>query len=382
MFVIALGTQGSGSTWCFNVIRDLLAKDRPDSVSLFAAEAVTLLRNVPPGTRNVVVKAHHLDAEMLTLAVLFQAKIVITTRDPRDSLVSLRERFGFGLHDSIRDLTRSAATLFMLETQLTSADAYNMTLRLIYEERFMDRSSTIAEIASFLNISIDPENLEEIFERLTVDKIERKIDRLKSIGKMDDLGYDDESHLHPFHVGDGESGKWEQRLSTDDQQAVMGAVGGDLLQSFPASSVEWSAKLFHYYDLRSGTAHEFLECDGEGQRLIWGPYLHLRTGRWQVTPRLQIEDSGHPITIRVEIFIPVPERDILALRVLNLPASTPERLVMEFDHHDHLEPLELRVSSISDHRTGRVAFSGADLKWLGPSERQHQLAARPVGEVS
>ncbi len=379
MIVIALGTHGSGSTWCFNAIRALLAEGCPDAVSLFAADTATLLRNVPPGTRNVVVKAHHLDTEMLTLAVLSKAKIVITIRDPRDSLISLRERFGSSLHETIKDLSLAAATLSMLEKHLLTVDSSESILRLIYEERFMDEYHTVERIASFLNIQVDSEKIRAIFEQLTPDKVGRKVDRLIAQGKMDGLGHDDESHLHPAHLGDGESGKWEQRLSIDDQQAVMGALGGDLLTSAPAYSIDWSAKLFNYSDARSGTPHELVDCDGEDRILIWGPYQHLRTGRWQVTPRLSIEDAYHPITIKVDIYIPVPGRETLALRVLNLPASTPERLVMEFDHHDHLEPIELRISSICDHRSGRIAFGGADLKWLGPSERLQRFAGRPVG---
>ena len=60
MLVITLGTVASGSTWVFNAVRALLTETNPDAVSLSARDAVDLLRNVPLGCRDVVVKSHSL----------------------------------------------------------------------------------------------------------------------------------------------------------------------------------------------------------------------------------------------------------------------------------------------------------------------------------
>lgn len=371
MLVITLGTIASGSTWAFNVVRALFAQSRPNAVSLSAGDASDLFNNVPAGSHDVIVKAHYLDRWLLTLASLFEAKIVVTTRDPRDSLVSQRERFGATLQEAIRDLSRSSATLAMIDGSLP-------LLNLRYEDRFMDDVTTVERIASFLELPVGKAERDLIFDENRPEAVARKVDRWLSLGKLKALGFDETSHWHEGHVGDGECGKWRQRLAPDDQEAVIGALGSDLSHFEPPKSIFWSPKLFTYFDERSGADTETFECRGEEQPFFWGPYQHLPAGRWRIAPRIELEGQDCPITVRIDTFIPVPGRDVIALRIINLPAASPERLVMEFDHHDHLEPLELRLSAIADGRCGRIRFRGADLSWLGPSERAATLAARPV----
>ena len=371
MLVIALGTIASGSTWAFNVARGVFARVRPQAVSLSVGHASDLLANISPDFRDVIVKAHFLDNWLLTLAALFQAKVIVTTRDPRDSLVSQRERFGATLHEAVTDLTRSAATLATLHESVP-------VLRLRYEDGFMNRPETVERIAAFLELPIDRGEAGCIFDEYRAENVTRAVDRWQSTGKLKETGYEAATHWHEGHVGDCVSGKWRQRLRSDDQEAVMGAVGSDLLDSAIPEEIYWSPKLFTYFDERSGSSAEMLNCNGEEQALLWGPYQHLPTGHWRISPQITLDTPAQPLSIRVDTFIPVQGREVLALRVINLPASSPERLVMEFDHYNHLDPIELRISSIGDCRQGRITFRGAELKRLGPSERTECLAARPV----
>ena len=371
MLAITLGTPASGTTWVFNVVRALFAQVLPHAVSLSTAEASDLFDNVPGGSRDIIVKAHSLDAGLLTLASLFQAKVILTTRDPRDSLVSQRERFGATLHEAVRDLSRSSATISMLDDSVPC-------LRLRYEDHFTDKSATVAHIAQFLGFQIGTSTIDDIYRQFRPENVTRALDRLSSRGDLKTFGFDASSHWHPGHVGDGESGKWQHRLPPEDQEAVIGAVGSDLHDNAATRCVHWSAKLFTYHDGRSAAANEMLACEGDDRALLWGPYQHLPSGRWQVSPQIRLRDLDRTISIKTDVFIPVTGRDQLSLRVLNLPAASPERMIMEFDHHNHAEPVELRISSIADGRTANVEFAGADLTWLGPSERSSIMMARPV----
>jgi len=373
MLAITLGTIASGSTWVFNVVRSLFAHARPDAVSLSAAEATSLLAQVPPGCRNILLKAHYTDSQLLTLAALFPAKTIVTTRDPRDSFVSQRERFGASLNEAISDLTRTSATFAMLHE-----NAPTMLLR--YEDGFTDDPRTIEKIASFLEFEIGAAEMRRIFDQYRPEKVARSVDRSHAAGRLRTTGFDQATHWHQGHVGDRQSGKWRQRLQPEDQEAVMGAIGSDLHDLSPAKSVYWSPKLFTYFDGRAGSPEEIIECMGEECALIWGPYQYLPAGRWQITPKISLETSATPVSIRVDTFIPVEGREILALRTVNIPNSSPDRLVMEFDHHNHLEPVELRISSIADGRRALIKFSGAELERLGPSERVESTSARLIGE--
>jgi hypothetical protein len=372
MLAITLGTPASGSTWVFNVVRALFAIARPAAMSLAAGDAADILNNIPIGTEDAIVKAHYLDRAMLTLASLFDAKIIVTTRDPRDSVVSQRERFGASLNDAMADLTRSFSSIAMLDPSVAA-----LTLR--YEDRFMDTGDTIADIAHFLSVSVSRLEIDRILKELRPERVTRKIDRWLPSAKTRNRDYDSESHWHAGHVGDGESGKWQQRLEPDAQGAVMGALRPHMSGDWREGIVEWSSKLFHRDERCSGIE---LECEGEERGLIWGPYLHLPAGRWRVTPRIESCSPSQPISIRVDTFIPVAGREVIALRVVNLPVSSEERMIMEFDHYNHLEPVEIRIASIADGRRGRIMFSGVELRWLGKSERLDFLRAAPVNPAA
>jgi len=371
MLIIALGSIASGSTWAFNVARLLLKNARSNTHSLSSAEAIELLNNIPSGPGDVLVKAHWIDQPFVSLASLSHARIIITTRDPRDSFVSHRERFGAALQEAVRDLSRTSATLGMLP--LTAR-----TLWLKYEDGFTDDPETVARIASFLDLNLDGAILRSIYDELRPERVARAIDRAVARGSMEEHGFDDSTHWHLSHVGDGGCGKWRHRLQPDDQEAVIGALGTDFSTGETSPTIFWSPKLFTYYDERAGTSEEWLSCNGEEQPLIWGPYLHLVAGRWQIRPLVRLEDEDQPVTIRVDTFIPVPGRDVLALRAVSLPVTSPDRLTMEFDHHDHMDPIELRISSIGDRRIGSLRFSGVELTRLGPSERRQRIIARPI----
>lgn len=373
MLVITLGTIASGSTWLFNVVRALMAEAHPEALSLSAGDAGDLLNNVPPGTHDLVLKAHSLDDGILTMASLFDAKIIVTTRDPRDSFVSHRERFGASLHEAAADLTRASATL-----QRLPADA--QILRLRYEDRFMDDPATIPAVSQFLGLPCSEALARHIFDRLRPEALTRKIDSWRPFGRFRQSGFEQATHWHPGHIGDGESGKWQRCLEPDEHEALLSALGSDLSRTDCPATIEWSPKLFTYYDERSATSSERLDCDGSARALVWGPYMHLPVGRWQVRPRVALKSLDQPVSLRIDIYLPSSPREQVALRVVNLPTAD-ERLTMEFDHFNHLEAVEMRISSLAERRCSQCEFKGAELTWLGPSERADVFNSRPVAVV-
>ena len=105
MLIITLGTQASASTWAFNVVRQLLAIHHPASISGYAEQGLELVRQLQAGAPHAVFKAHTLDLIMFNLVVATQAKVIVTSRDPRDVLVSPQERFGLELGVTARNLS-------------------------------------------------------------------------------------------------------------------------------------------------------------------------------------------------------------------------------------------------------------------------------------
>jgi hypothetical protein len=269
----------------------------------------------------------------------------------------------------VRDLGRSSATLAMIDKTIP-------LLALRYENRFMDRDETVAEIARFLEIPLSESERSAIYKTHLPENVSRRIDRWLSLGKL--AGFEENSHWHAGHVGDGECGKWHERLSQEDEASVMGAVGSDLSEFAIPHTLYWSPKLFTYHDDRPGGASERLDCKGEAQSLLWGPYQYLPAGRWRVSPRIALAPEGGSLSVRMDTFIPIAGRETVALRIVNLPVASPERLAMEFDHYDHMQDVEFRLSAVADGRNGTIEFGGVDLTWLGPSERSTMLTAKPV----
>ena len=372
MFVVTLGIPASGSTWVFNAVRALLAYARPAAESLSADHAAHLLDNVSLDARDVVVKAHSLDAPFLRLISLLDAKLIVSTRDPRDSLVSMIDRFSLGVREVMADLTRSFTSLAMLPP-----GDDRLTLR--YEDGFTDDPQTIAAIARYLELDVPDDIVNAIHQQLRPgavrEQIAAMIEAQPGLAPVHDVA----TQWHPNHLSDGLIGKWRDRLSPQVQQAV-----SDCLQPFSVpgawkrQALHWSSLLFIRDDNDQSETGADLICDGTERLLVFGPYLYLPPGRWRMTPLVELAKGSKPLTLKADVFIPAPGRDMLQLRTLMLPAKSPERMTLEFDHVDHLEPLEVRISSVRDGRTGRLRFEGAELSWIGPSEAPRTGEAVPV----
>ena len=216
MLFIAFGTHRSGSTWIFNAIRLLAMRARlPLAVSLYSDSGSEILRNIPSGTQNVVVKVHRTDHILMTLASLVETKIIISMRDPRDSVVSLFERFSISTREAVAWLSASFASLASLPT---TADR----LVLHYEDRFTDNEATISTIAKFVGLNVSDDETGAIFDALRGDMVQQYIESWlnASLPAKRPRDFDPATQWHPGHVGDGRIGKWEERLQLEVSQAV------------------------------------------------------------------------------------------------------------------------------------------------------------------
>jgi hypothetical protein len=99
MIVFLAGMPRSGSTFSFNVVRELLARrgtiyQEPISSAVSAVER-------SGSASHVLFKAHNTDDVTLRLIELGAVKVVCTVRRPEDAIASWMEAFGFQLDESI-----------------------------------------------------------------------------------------------------------------------------------------------------------------------------------------------------------------------------------------------------------------------------------------
>jgi hypothetical protein len=102
MIVFIAGMQRSGSTFSFNIVRELLEKRGPTS-----KEDSTEIQNIlarSTGAEHILFKGHIANDMTLQLVRLGAIKTICTIRKPEDAIASWMQTFGFGLEKSIEDM--------------------------------------------------------------------------------------------------------------------------------------------------------------------------------------------------------------------------------------------------------------------------------------
>ena len=353
MLVITLGTQASGSTWVFNVVRALFACVGEYIFSSSADDGLDALDRMPIYPDHVILKSHSMDQRFLRIARLARAKLIVSTRDPLDSVVSQKERFGHSSKLAAVDLTRSFATIESLPSGL---DRLNFR----YEDSYTTKRRTIFEIAGFLGLRVTRDQSERIFRALEPGAVKAIVQALEADpAQRRDPG----AYWHPNHVGDGRVGKWRDRLVAATQSMVSGCLTPLASpELWKHEAIRWSADLFSYGNEKDEPQIVELECEGDSRILVFGPYLHLPCGRWRATPLVEPTAGGCGPRITADVYLPNSGRESLASREARAPD-----LSLRFDHHDHFQPVEVRLASVAGSKGG-IRFSGCELNWLGPPE--------------
>jgi hypothetical protein len=358
VLVITFGTPASGSTWIYNAVRDILIRSGIHVAHVSEEGGVDMLDNLPLDACDVLLKCHAMDQRLIRIANIAGAKIIVSRRDARDSIVSQSERFGLSPAIAAIDLSRSLTTLAMIPDHLSRLD-------MDYEDRFMDRPETIDMLAEFLGVEISPADRAEIFEDLLPEVVRAKIAaRMAAASPGTGVTHDPVTHWHPDHIGDGRIGKWRERLSVDVQNSLTRCFTPLSAGEWMCEPTFWAAELFRYQGGRAPSSDRLIRCSGERTVLAYGPYLYLPAGRWTVRPHLRRAALSRKIGAAVDVHLPGGGRGVVAACEVDMLLD-PEQLVMHFEHDDHFLPIEVRVSSIADQR-GDLSFAGVELRYAGP----------------
>jgi hypothetical protein len=99
MIVFVAGMQRSGSTFAFNVARDVLL--RRGSLYQESAFEIAPQLEAAQGAQHVLLKAHQMDSLGLALARHGAIRVLCTIRNPEDAAASWMQTFGFSEADAI-----------------------------------------------------------------------------------------------------------------------------------------------------------------------------------------------------------------------------------------------------------------------------------------
>jgi hypothetical protein len=222
--VLAAGMVGSGSTYLYNVIREILASDpRIPAVAAYSDDWNPLFMV----HRRLVLKSH---CGIETLAPLAERGIllpVVSVRHPGDSVCSDMERFGFAFDIALKRVELSLKFCAALR-QLQETVLYR------YEDRFAANPRTAAGLAQILGIRLPADRLAEIagkYEASAVRAYADALDSVPALMRSPDRSGDawcPTTQIHRGHIGKQISGRW-RTLPDAQRRLIDDACGEDAL---------------------------------------------------------------------------------------------------------------------------------------------------------
>jgi Sulfotransferase domain len=212
------GMPRSGSTFSFNIARDILERrgnvyQEPDSHLLDVIERSS-------GSDHIVLKAHCADDLTIRLIHIGAVKAVVTVRKPEDAIASWMDTFGFSLDESIQHMTNWIEMFQRLQDR---------ALIIPYDQIDRHPLRAVESIAGFLCGDVDPAEIADLAKRYSKERVKEFSDRIETSGAcVKDIGfshYDSKTFFHRRHVSTLHSQEATQRIGQELVFAIRRSLG-------------------------------------------------------------------------------------------------------------------------------------------------------------
>ena len=220
MRVLAASMVGSGSTFLYNVAREILESDkRLKTLATYSDEWNPRF----DGNHHLLLKSHWGIRALLPLAERGYLAPVITTRHPGDCICSDMERFGFSFNFSLKRVDLSLKFVGALRT-------LPETLPLRYEDRFTIGTGTAESLTRLLGLRLEIDRLSAIsrkYDAATTRAYAANLDNLPNLNRSHDNPDDawcPVTQIHRGHIGKQVSGRWRD-LPADQRRAIADLCG-------------------------------------------------------------------------------------------------------------------------------------------------------------
>jgi hypothetical protein len=213
MIVLVAGMPRSGSTFSFNVVRDVLI--RRGGIYQEASSSIMDELAKSNGAAHVILKAHEIDDLGLALAPHGAIKIICTVRNPEDAAASWITTFGFSEDQAISYILRWIELYSKIKP-------YALTI----EYDLIDRYPIIAarRIGRYLSSDVSWKESWETARRHSKVKIKEATDRMdKSATGVRDISfswYDTTTFFHRNHVSSIKSRSADERLPLEQAERI------------------------------------------------------------------------------------------------------------------------------------------------------------------
>jgi hypothetical protein len=214
MIVIIAGMPRSGSTFSFNIARELLQSR--------GSTAWASANSLPPAdviarTEHFILKSHHPDAQILEMMRRGEARAVCTYRKPEDAVASWSAAFGFSVPDSI------ATIRAWLDWHSAQHHAHDID----YDQIETDPLAAIVGIGGHLLGGVRVDEAGALLQTYKKSATFERVARMEKNDETVDLGfsyYDPQSFYHRQHVRSLNALRAEETLSASELSQVRQAL--------------------------------------------------------------------------------------------------------------------------------------------------------------
>ena len=235
--VWCLGLYASGSTWLYNIVLRLAALLHPELqvVAAYLAEGHAPQALAEPG-RLLVVKSHAPSGDIWDWMNHQDPRILLTLRDPRDSIASMMVYQGYGFTSALSAVVQSAKFCASILDNAKAA-------LLRYEAGFIDDPRTLDFVATKLGGTLPPDIAAEVFvasRRAATEKVIRQALGGPGVIHHQASGdiVDPTTQWHIHHLGrSGHAGRWRYVLTLPQAAAAESALAEPMARM--GYSVEW-----------------------------------------------------------------------------------------------------------------------------------------------
>ncbi|HLG89605.1 MAG TPA: hypothetical protein VKZ79_20685 [Alphaproteobacteria bacterium] len=218
--ILAASMVGSGSTFLYNVAREILESDpRLKTLATYSDEWNPRF----DGNHHLLLKSHWGVRALLPLAERGYLRPVITTRHPGDCVCSDMDRFGFSFNFALKRVDLSLKFVGPLR-------ALPDTLPFRYEDRFTAGTITAESLTRLFGLKLDSSRLTNISRKYDAAATRAYAAKLESLPKLnrspdnpDDV-WCPITQIHRGHIGKLVSGRWRD-LPADHRRAIADLCG-------------------------------------------------------------------------------------------------------------------------------------------------------------
>lgn len=210
MIVIISGMQRSGSTFSFNVARELLLENE-GGVTAFASNSLLDVIENDSGENNLIIKSHDPDESINAVLRKKGFPCICTIRKPEDAILSWMQTFGFSIESSVETYHR-----WLTWHRAMSSNMLNIR----YEEVDKYPILTIRKISQYLINTWSPSVILKIWWRYRKSFVHSVTSTMeKNRAGMTDIGFsyfDDDTFFHRRHISSLKSRSAVNFLSGDE----------------------------------------------------------------------------------------------------------------------------------------------------------------------